>query len=104
MVYCPDDLVTRVHIQVPRKKSGFIIFQGVSPFPGFHSTKTLVLRQKKVVKKGRKKRHLPDSCLQTPAEHRESRKNRQRKRKQPLFEVKTSLGALSKKFAGIELD
>ena len=30
-------------------------------------------KKKKIVKKGRKKRHLPDSCLQTAAKHRESR-------------------------------
>ena len=30
-------------------------------------------KPKKVVKKGRKEQHLPDSCLQTVAEHRDSR-------------------------------
>ena len=32
---------------------------------------------KKMVKKRRKRRHLPESCLQTAMEYRESRKNKE---------------------------
>ena len=35
------------------------------------------LQKNKLVKKGRKEQHLPDSCLQTDMKYRESRKNRQ---------------------------
>ena len=34
---------------------------------------------KKMIKNGRKKQHLHDSCLKTATGHRESRKNRQKK-------------------------